>query len=92
MNESEVPLAKKKKNDAESMLDTYEASNYLPLLTSMEKETAEAQLALPLDMKDLEEVENCYLKTRVFQRHNIEKPVEWHLKTFAWLKEVFFFF
>ena len=89
-NNSDIPLAKKAKNDASanSKMDAYEATNYLPSLSSTEKEAAETELALPSDMSNLTEVEEYYQKTRILQRHNIAKPLDWHLKTFTWLRKV----
>ena len=71
-------------------MDAYEASNYLPELTLAERQIAETELALPRDMENPTQMEDFFFKTRILQRHGIEKPLEWHLKTFSWLRKVCF--
>ena len=68
-------------------LDVFGSTNYLPKLTQVEKANAEAQLALPVENRD---VETFFHATKILLRHEVEnkKSVEWLRNTFTYLKDV----
>ena len=58
----------KKKSKSNSKMDAFEATNYSPKITEQEIQLAEAELAILIDLDETNSLENCYLKTRIYQR------------------------
>ena len=83
-----APVEKKLRKSQK--LDAFEATNYLPILSEEEKQVAENELGIQIDMSDTASLDRCFFKTRAYQRQMLSETVEWHLKTFAWLQKVRF--
>ena len=50
-----------------------------------DREAAVVAIAIHPNSRNMEEF---YEKTKVYQRHSVGKPVEWHLSTLDWMHDV----
>ena len=69
-------------------LDVWGSTNMLPKLTQVEKANAEAQLALPVENRD---VKTFFHATKILLRHEVmenKRSVEWLRNNFTYLNDV----